>query len=209
MSARAKATWNTAPHTPIPDAAAISHQTEAINQLLAVKHCPSKFRPLIDYLIGVAKGHTDWIEKTDAEVGLCSRSSDQLTSRSAAEKYVQRFRKDFMVWQNKRNLAYIEFSGGGKDTKANEVYASRYKLNIIDLARRTVEMAQTMATVWGENPRRALELAAIEIAEDTPQTPPSKPRFRSPKRDDDALLKRNPKTALTLLKEVRDILEAV
>jgi hypothetical protein len=213
MSAQPKATWN-APPPPPPSAvanayaASISYQTEAINQLLAAKNCPSEFRPLIDYLIGVASGSTDWFEKSDVEVGLCARSSDQQVSQCAAKKYVQRFRKDFIPWEQKHNLAYIEFSAGGKDMETNQVFPSRYKLNIIDLAQRTVELAQSMTTIWNENPRRALELAAREIVEDTPQTPPSKPRFRSPKRDDEALLKRNPKTALTLLKEVRDILEA-
>ena len=33
--------------------------TEAVSQLLAAKDCPSKFRPLVDYLLGVAAGSTD------------------------------------------------------------------------------------------------------------------------------------------------------
>jgi hypothetical protein len=188
------------------DPVSISFQTEAINQLLAQKDCPSECRPLIDYLIGIAEGSTEWIEKNDAEVGLCARPKAEPTSRVAAQKWVQRTRKTFIEWQKKKDLALIEISPGGKDTEQNKTFDSRYKLNILKLAEETVTQAQSLSQ-WHRDPRRAVELAAEVIIEDTPQTKPFKPRFRSPRRDDDSLLKRNPKTALTLLKEVRNILE--
>ena len=50
-----------------------SYVTEAISQLLAAKDCPSKFRPLVDYLVGLAGGCTDWFEAADDEVGLNAR----------------------------------------------------------------------------------------------------------------------------------------
>lgn len=188
------------------DPVSISYQTEAINQLLAQKDCPSECRPLIDYLIGIAEGNTDWIEKSDAEVGACARPRKEMPSRAAAQKWVQRTRKILMDWQKKENLALIEVSPGGKDSETGETFKSRYKLNILKLAEETVGQAQNLSQ-WHREPLRAVELAAEVVIEDTPQTRAEKPRFRSPRRDDDSILRRNPKTALTLLKEVRNILE--
>ncbi len=201
MSAQPQSHW-----TVNADPVSISYQTEAINQLLAQKDCPSECRPLIDYLIGIAEGNTDWIEKTDAEVGLCARPRAEMPSRDAAQKWVQRTRKTLMAWQKKTSMALIEFSAGGKDTEQDKVFPSRYKVNLLNLAEETVRQAQCTSQ-WMRDPRRSLELAAADVIEDTPQTRAVKPRFRSPRRDDDSLLKRNPKTALTLLKEVRNILE--
>jgi hypothetical protein len=183
------------------DTVTISFQTEAVNQLLAAKDCPSELRPLIDYLIGASEGSIDWFEKSDAEVGLCARSTDELMSEEAAKKWVQRHRTLLMKWQNKVNIAFIECSPGGKDTKNNETYKSRYKLNILKHASATVEQAQAMSGLWQREPLRAIALAAGEEAEEADQTKALKSRFRAPRQDDDALLRRNPATALTLLKQ--------
>jgi hypothetical protein len=184
------------------DTVTISFQTEAVNQLLAAKDCPSELRPLIDYLIGASEGSIDWFEKSDAEVGLCARSTDELMSLEAAKKWVQRHRTLLVKWQNKVNIAFIECSPGGKDTKNNEIYKSRYKLNILKHASATVEQAQAMSGLWQREPLRAIALAAGEEAEDADQTTKAlKSRFRAPRQDDEALLRRNPATALTLLKQ--------
>ena len=192
-----------------PQAEQFSASTEALNQLLASKNCPSEYRPLIDYLIGISNGSTDWIEIADAELGLCVRptkAEPEQCSRDAAKKYIYRLRKGFMGWQKKENMAFIEYSAGGKDTQTDEVFASRYKVNVLKLVPQTVEEAKLFDGLWQRDRRSAIGLAAAEMVEDTPETPANKPRFRAPRRDDDALLKRNPKTALTLLKQVRDIL---
>ncbi|HEX8285980.1 MAG TPA: hypothetical protein VF588_21660 [Pyrinomonadaceae bacterium] len=78
-------------------------------------------------------------------------------------------------------------------------------MNLLGLAEATLTDAQGEPQ-WRRDPRRALELVAAERAHETPITPPKKERFRPPRRDENALLQRNPKTALTLLAEVADIL---
>lgn len=198
----------TAPsHTPTvsADPQTTSYVTEAISQLLAAKDCPSKFRPLVDYLVGLAGGCTDWFEAADDEVGLNARPTAEGVSRDAACKWVQRMRKDFLAWEKKANVTFIECMPGGRDPKTKENYKSRYKVNLLGLAEATVADAQETPQ-WRRDPRRALELVAAERAHETPITPPKKDRFRPPRRDENALLQRNPKTALTLLAEAARIL---
>ncbi len=179
--------------------------TEAINFLLAAHNCPSEHRPLIDYIIGYSAGNTDWFEAADDEVGLTARPSPGEVSRAAACKWVQRARKKFLAWEDRQNVAFIECMPGGRDSVTKENFKSRYKVNLLSLAEETVREAQEMP-MWRRDPRRALELTATEKAEDVPQTPARKDRFRPPRRDEEALLQRNPKTALTLLKEAAAIL---
>ena len=179
--------------------------TEAINFLLAAHNCPSEHRPLIDYLIGYSAGNTDWFEAADDEVGLTARPSPGEVSRAAACKWVQRKRKKFLAWEDRQNVAFIECMPGGRDPVTKENFKSRYKVNLLSLAEETVRDAQEMP-MWRRDPRRALELTAMGKAEDVPQTRARKNRFRPPRRDEEALLQRNPKTALTLLKETAAIL---
>jgi hypothetical protein len=198
----------TAPsHTPTvsADPQTTSYVTEAISQLLAAKDCPSKFRPLVDYLVGLAGGCTDWFEAADDEVGLNARPTAEGVSRDAACKWVQRMRKGFLEWEKKANVTFIECMPGGRDPKTKKNFKSRYKVNLLGLAEATLTDAQGEPQ-WRRDPRRALELVAAERADETPITPPKKPRFRPPRRDENALLQRNPKTALTLLAEVAGIL---
>ena len=106
----------TAPsHTPTvsADPQTTSYVTEAISQLLAAKDCPSKFRPLVDYLVGLAGGCTDWFEAGDDEVGLNARPTAEGVSRDAACKWVQRMRKGFLEWEKKANVTFIECMPGG------------------------------------------------------------------------------------------------
>jgi hypothetical protein len=99
----------------------------------------------------------------------------------------------------------IECSPGGQAPDGTR-YASRYKVNLLALAAATVEEARA-STQWTRGDQsRALELAARTIIEDTPETNAYKPRFRAPRRDDNALLSRNPKMAKTLIGEVARIM---
>ena len=115
-----------------------SYVTEAISQSLAAKDCPSKFRPLVDYLVGLAGGCTDWFEAGDDEVGLNARPTAEGVSRDAACKWVQRMRKGFLEWEKKANVTFIECMPGGRDPKTKENYKSRYKVNLLGLAEATV-----------------------------------------------------------------------
>jgi hypothetical protein len=184
--------------------AEIGDGTDAINFLLVAAGCPANLRPLIDCLIGLAGDRVDWFEAADEVVGTRARAGDGEMSRDAAKKWVQRWRKALIEWQTFKNLALIECSPGGQDRDGTR-YPSRYKVNLLWLAAATVEKARS-SDFWRNNPSRALAVAADEIIEDTPETDPYKPRFRKPKRNDDALLERNPKTALTLLTEVARIM---
>jgi hypothetical protein len=147
----------TAPsHTPAvsADPQTTSYVTGAISQLLAAKDCPSKFRPLVDYLVGLAGGCTGWFEAADEEVGLKARPTAEGVSRNAACKWVQRMRKDFLTWEKKANVTFIECMPGGKDSATGKRHKSRYKLNLLGLAEATVADAQE-APQWRRDPRRA------------------------------------------------------
>jgi hypothetical protein len=185
------------PPTFAADPQTTAHVTEAINFILAAKDCPSEHRPLIDYLVGLSGGSTDWFEAADEEVGLAARPSDEQPSRDGACKWVQRRRKSFLAWEKRKNVAFIECMPGGRDPVTKENFKSRYKVNLLELAEQTVSDAQELSA-WRRDPRRALELAAQECADDTPITPPRKDRFRAPRRDDAALIQRNLKTIPTL-----------
>ncbi len=184
--------------------AEIGDGTDAINFLLVAAGCPAHLRPLIDCLVGLAGDRVDWFEAADEMVGMRARAGDGEMSRDAAKKWVQRWRKALIEWQTRKNLALIECSPGGQDRDGTR-YPSRYKVNLLWLAAATVEEARN-SSHWKRDPSRALELAAQTILEDTPETPPYKPRFRAPRRNDDALLERNPKAALTLLAQAADII---
>ncbi len=185
--------------------AEIGDGTDAINFLLVAAKCPSALRPLIDYLVGSAGDRTDWFEADDLTVGLRVRIGDGDMSGDAARKWVQRARKALIEWQQIENLALIECSPGGQATDGTRS-PSRYKVNLLALAAATVEKARD-GEFWRRNPNRAMMVAAEEIIEDAPVSNPYKPRFRKPRRDDDAVLRRNPKHAETLLLEVARIIE--
>lgn len=178
----------------------IGDGTDAINFLLVAGGCPAHLRPLIDCLVGLAGDRTDWFEADDATVGMRARAGDGEMSGDAARKWVQRWRKALIEWQHNKDLALIECSPGGQAPDGTR-YPSRYKVNLLALAAATVERAR-VSEFWRRNPQRALMVAAEEIIEDAPVTDPYKPRFRAPRRDDEALLTRNPKHAMTLLLEV-------
>lgn len=133
-----------------------------------------------------------------------TRVGEEEMSRDAARKWVQRWRKELCEWQSRKDFALIECSPGGQDTDGTR-YKSRYKVNLLRLAAEAVEDARN-SSHWNRDPSRAVELASQAILEDTPQTSAYKPRFRSPRTDDDALLERNPKTAKTLLLKAMKIL---
>ncbi len=183
----------------------IGDGTDAINFLLVEAGCPASLRPIIDCIVGLAGDRVEWFEADDATVGERARLGDDQFSRQAACKWVQRWRKKLIEWQTPRNFALIECSPGGQAPDGTR-YASRYKVNLLALAAATVEEARK-SNLWryGEQ-SRALELAARTIIEDTPETKAYKPRFRAPRRDDNALLSRNPKMAKTLLGEVARIM---
>ncbi len=185
-------------------AANIGDGTDAINFILVAAGCPAHLRPLIDCLVGLAGDRTAWFEADDLMVGMRARASGDEMSRDAARKWVQRWRKELCDWQSLKNLALIECAPGGQDSDG-KLYKSRYKVNLLQLAADAVEAARGCPK-WDRDPSRALELASEAILEDTPQTNPYKQRFRPPRQDDDALLKRNPKTATTLLLEAARIL---
>ncbi len=182
----------------------IGDGTDAINFILVAAGCPAHFRPLIDCLVGLAGDRTDWFEADDLTVGMRARVGEEEMSRDAAKKWVQRWRKELCDWQSRKDLALIECSPGGQDTDGTR-YKSRYKVNLLRLAAEAVEDARN-SSQWNRDPSRAVELASQAILEDTPQTSAYKQRFRSPRRDDDALLARNPKTAMTLLVETARIM---
>ncbi len=185
-------------------AANIGDGTDAINFILVAAGCPAHLRALIDCLVGLAGDRTAWFEADDLTVGMRARASGDEMSRDAARKWVQRWRKELCDWQSLKNLALIECAPGGQDSDG-KLYKSRYKVNLLQLAADAVEDARG-SSHWNRDPSRALELASEAILEDTPQTNPYKQRFRPPRQDDDALLKRNPKTATTLLLEAARIL---
>jgi hypothetical protein len=182
----------------------IGDGTDAINFLLVAAGCPAEYRPLIDCLVGLAGDRTGWFEADDLAVASRARATEEEFSRDAGRKWVQRWRKLLCEWQQRKNLALIECSPGGQDSDGTR-YKSRYKVNLLWLAAQTLEEARN-SSHWRRDPSRALELAAPKVLEDTPETPSYKQRFRAPRRDDETLLTRNPKTALTLLEEVARIL---
>lgn len=184
----------------------IGDGVDAINFLLVAASLPEKSRSFVDYLVGLAGDRTEWFEANDLQVGMRARVGDVEMSRAAACKWVQRRRKELTEWQDQHNLALIECSPGGQDADGKR-YPSRYKVNLLALAAATVEEARG-GSQWKRDPSRALELAAQKIIEDTPQTPAYKPRFRAPRRDDEAVLIRNPKTAATLMCNAAGILHA-
>jgi hypothetical protein len=182
----------------------IGDGTDAINFLLVAAGCPAEYRPLIDCLVGLAGDRTGWFEADDLTVAMRARATEEEFSEDAGRKWVQRWRKRFCEWQSRVNLALIECAPGGKG-EDDKLYKSRYKVNLLWLAAQTLEAARNSDN-WRKNPSSALEQAAQTALEDTPETPSYKQRFRKPRRDDDAILARNPKTALTLLKEVARIM---
>jgi hypothetical protein len=183
----------------------IGDGTDAINFLLVEAGCPAHLRVGIDCIVGLAGDRVEWFEAPDATVGMRARVGGELMSRDAACKWVQRWRKALIEWQQTNNLALIECSPGGQAPDGTR-YPSRYKVNLLALAAATVEEARG-SNLWKRGDlSRALELAAQTIIEDSPETPAYKQRFRAPRRDDNALLKRNPKMAKTLLGEVARIL---
>jgi hypothetical protein len=184
-------------------AANIGDGTDAINFILVAADCPAKFRPFIDAIVGLAGDRTEWFEADDLQVGMRARVGDEKFSRVAAQKWVQRWRKEFCEWQTRKNLALVECSPGGKDTNGIN-YRSRYKVNLLRLAADTVKDARD-STQWNRDPSSALELAAQAILEETPETPSYKQRFRSPRTDDEAMLKRSKKTVMTLFNKMIDI----
>ncbi len=184
----------------------IGDGTDAINFLLVAASLPAKLRPLVDCLVGLAGDRTGWFEADDLQVGVRARVGDGAMSRGAARKWVQRHRNALCEWQQSKNLALIEYSPGGRST-GGDYCPSRYRVNLLALAAATVERAREDG-FWRRAPHRALMLAAEEIINDAPETNPYKPRFRAPRRDDDALLTRNPKTATTLMSEAARIVHA-
>jgi hypothetical protein len=182
----------------------IGDGTDAINFILVAAGCPAKFRPFVDCVIGLAGDRADWFEAGDLEVGMRARADEEEFSIPGAKKWVQRWRKDFCKWQHKKNLALIECSPGGQDPTDGERYKSRYKVNLLMLAAEAVAEARTDPR-WNKSPEHAIEDAAKDVLLRTPETPAYKPRFRAPKRDDDASLNRDIKTALTLLEDAARI----
>ncbi len=182
--------------------AQIGDGTDGINFLLVAGKCPSHLRPLIDYLVGLAGDRVGWFEADDLQVGMRARAGDGEMSQDAARKWVQRWRKSLIEWQQSKDLAFIECSPGGQAPDGTR-YPSRYKVNLLALAAAVVEKARN-SEFWRRNPSRALMVAAEEIIEDAPFTDPYKPRFRKPRTDDVALMNRNIKTVLTLLDHIED-----
>jgi hypothetical protein len=183
----------------------IGDGTDAINFLLVAAGCPAEYRPLIDCLVGLAGDRTEEFEADDLTVAMRARATDEKFTITAGRKWVQRWRKKLIAWQNRKNLSLIVCSPGGENDGIR--YKSRYKVNLLWLAAQTLEEARNSSN-WHNDPTNALTLAAQNVLEETPQTPAYKQRFRAPRRDDDALLNRNPKTALTLLEDVARILIA-
>lgn len=184
--------------------AEIGDGTDAINFLLVAGGCPAHLRPLIDCIVGLAGDRVGWFEADDLNVGSRARAGFNDMSGDAARKWVQRWRKALIEWQQSKDLALIECSPGGQAPDGTR-YPSRYKVNLLALAAAVVEKARN-SEFWRRNPSRALMVAAEEIIEDAPVTDPYKPRFRKPRRDDDAVLRRNPKHAETLLSDVARIM---
>jgi hypothetical protein len=182
----------------------IGDGTDAINFMLVAKRCPSELRAGIDCVIGLAGDRVDWFDAEDLDVAARARgSSGELFSHSSGKKWVQRWRKALCEWQQKENIALIECSPGGQDHDGTR-HKSRYKVNLLRLAAVAVEEARK-ESLYQRDPARALELATETVLSNTPVTPSYKPRFRKPNRNEDALLKRNPKTAKTLMLEAASI----
>src|SRR5258705_6386404 len=79
-----------------------AHVTDETNFLLALWESPPAFRAFIDAVIGVAgyrAGKSEWFKASDKEIA-------RRAGRS--EKWVQMHRKEFLSWQKKHNVAFLD-----------------------------------------------------------------------------------------------------
>ncbi len=189
----------------------ISETTDAINSILALAGCPSGSRAFISSVIGAAHSRLssqsldEWFEASDLEIArgvMVDRRDEQ--SVTALKKWTQRHRKAFFDWQKRAGFTLIECAPGGQDDEKNN-HATRYRAPVIRAAADALAEARSDPT-WQRDPSSAINHAAKIAVAGLPSTAARRERFRRPRRDTTALLKRNTATIKSLFKKNLDLL---
>jgi len=193
------------PHT-------VSRSTDAVNFILSATGVPATFRASVDAVIGAASARLEpaaaadhWFEARDLDLGkraMADRRDD--ASSIALKKWTQRQRKGFFAWQEKAGLTLIECEPGGMDDERNN-HDSRYRAPLLTAAGLLLKEAESDPN-WCANPDRAMEAASRIVIAGLPGGQAKRERFRRPRKDSSAVIKRNLATIESLFKKNLDLL---
>jgi hypothetical protein len=125
-------------------------------------------------------------------------------SAIALKKWTQRQRKGFFAWQEKAGLTLIECEPGGMDDERNN-HDSRYRAPLLTAAGLLLKEAESDPN-WRANPDCTMEAAAQVGIAGLPGGPAKRERFRRPRKDSTAIIKRNLATIESLFKKNLDLL---
>jgi hypothetical protein len=134
-----------------------SYTTEVINFILKAADCPSKFRPFLDILIGMAEGRVEF-EASDAEVAGRYRGRGQM---GATKQWASDKRKGLKEWQDQNGLQFVEYIHGGRDK--DKYISTSYKLYLPQYAEQVEAEARKNEIEWKENRDSAIFGAALDL----------------------------------------------
>lgn len=190
----------------------ISKITDAFNFICAKVEMPPQCRAYLDALIGAAHAKLkpgqpidDWFEASDVELGrrALPNRADELGTASL-RKWTQRHRKAFFDWESKSLHKLVRCEPGGQDDNG-DYQLSRYSLPILIAAAELLREASIHPLIRS-NPDKALESSMAIALASLPNAPEKLERFRRPRKDDSAMLRRNESTISSLFQKDLQIL---
>ncbi len=172
-----------------------AHITDATNFLLAKWESPPAFRAFIDVVIGIAgyrAGKSEWFMASDKE----------LARRAArSEKWVQMQRKEFLAWQKKNNVAFLDI----EDNKYldGEKTPHKYRVHIARFAVETFLDARDSNNWQKHRFSEAMEESAKTMLDSIPEYPIHVKHKRSRSADAETTMVRELRFALTKLRRAK------
>jgi hypothetical protein len=174
------------------------HATDAANLLIAHQQCPPEFRAFIDAVIGARSVATSqaapdaFIEINDAT--LAKRAGH-------STKWVQEWRNKLRDWQNKNDVSFIDIKDHYREPDGTS-HAHAYRVHIDRLAIEAMLEARSTAQ-WTKDPHGAMEGAARNVGERTPNFQARKQKKRA-KRSDAEIAESKLRQAAKLIEAVAD-----
>jgi hypothetical protein len=153
---------------------------------------PPDLRDLVDGIIGLTGGTDEPTEITDEVV------AERI---GCSVKTVQRKRNDFRAWSD--HGAIIEIKDNWRHPETHESHAHSYRCHITQLAVEAVLDAR-LSPEWNRDRNKAIQEAALTVAESAPSFPPRKVKKRR-KVSDAEVLRRNLQQAAKLVERATSL----
>jgi hypothetical protein len=175
-----------------------AHTLDGMSLIVARDGLPTELRAFADAVIGIAGGRDEWIDAGD----------ELLAERmNCSTKTVQRYRKDFIIYQEQQKVIWIEIQDNYRDSATGKNYPHKYRAHLHKAAVAVVANARR-SPEWNINPGVALREGMRGVK--APNVDKAH-RSRGRKRELDAetVINKNLKTAATLIRKAQKLLDGI